>query len=108
MLSRVSAGASTLLSSSMPHLASHEVSLRSGQDVSPQFIQMVQVCPHDRKERPYALGGQARMEKIALDAEGFQSLGLIPNQASGNRSAIHIKGRHIGDTSPAAFGNVMG
>jgi hypothetical protein len=51
----------------MPHLASQEVSLRSGQDVPPQFVQMVQVRPHDLKKGLYALHGCTGMEKVALN-----------------------------------------
>src|SRR5262249_43202950 len=105
MLSEVIAGAGP---SSLRNSPAWLPSLRSGQNFPPYFVQMAQIRAHDLKEWLYAFDGHTGMEQIALDPKGFQGFGLIPHQPPSDRGSIHIKSCHIGNSSPAAAGNVTG
>jgi hypothetical protein len=67
---------------------SHQVSLRSAQNLSPYLIQMAEIGAHDVKERLYPLDGYSGIEEVAFDAEDFQGFGLIPHQAAGDRGSV--------------------
>lgn len=61
------------------------------------------MSPHHVKQRHDAFGARARMQKIALDAERLQGVGLVPDEALGDAGGVDVERRDIGGAPSLAF-----
>src|SRR5260370_18408749 len=79
----------------------HPHGLRTDPNLCSQLVEMTQVGPQGLEQRLDALSGHSGTQQVALNAEDLQSLGLIPDQAPGDRGGIDIEPRNIGRAPPS-------